>query len=433
MKRVLVIGGGLSGLSAAAFLSNNKFEVTLIEATHKLGGKTYSFFEEQLRTEIDNGQHILLGCYSETLNFLKLISAINTIEVQKYFSINYLSKRFQVTTLKSKNNFYPFNLLGGLISFSLFNVNDKISLIKLLLKIRFIDSDNLSQISVKEWLTKEKQSKKVNSLFWNVICVGALNTSTEIASAKMFCDILKQIFWTNDVSYKIILPKNSLNETFIKSAETFLLKNKTQIFKSEKCERIILNNGKVDKIITNKREISNFDYYLFALPFYALNSFNILDTKSIDIKYSPILNVYIWLRNNPLKEPFYALEDSLIHWIFNKNNFINITISNALSLITKSKSEIESLIINELDNFIPELSKEVEQILIIKEKKATFIPSNEILDKRPSSKTEISNLFLAGDWTDTKLPSTIESAVKSGRIAAEEIIKHHYNEFSNNA
>lgn len=433
MKKVLVIGGGLSGLAAATYLSHNKFEVTLIEATHKLGGKTYSFIEEQLRIEIDNGQHILLGCYSETLNFLKLISAINTIEVQKYFSINYLSQRFQVTTLKSKNNFYPFNLLRGLISFPLFNVNDKISLLKLLIKIRFIDSDNLSQISVKEWLIKEKQSKKVNSLFWDILCVGALNASAEIASAKMFCDILKQIFWTNGDAYKIILPKNSLNESFIKPTESFLLKNKTEIFKSEKCERIILNNGKVEKIITNKREISNFDYYLFAIPFYAFQSFNILNPDSKEINYSPILNLYIWLRNNPFKEPFYALEDSIIHWIFNKGSFINITISNALSLVTKSKSEIESLIINELDNFIPELSKEIEKILIIKEKKATFIPTNEILDKRLNSKTEISNLFLAGDWTDTKLPSTIESAIKSGRIAAEEIIKHHYNEISNNA
>ncbi len=427
MKKVLVIGGGLSGLSAAAYLSHNNFEVTIIESTSKLGGKTHSIQERDSKIEIDNGQHILLGCYFETLNFLKLISAKDSIKVQEQFFINYLLPNFQLFKLRAGNFFYPFNLLYGLYLFPLLSIRDKASLLKLLIKIKFMDSQSVGQLTVKEWLEKENQTQNSFKLFWEVICVGALNISTNIASAKLFCEVLKQIFWTGGDSYKIILPSNSLNKTFIVPAESFLIRNNVKICKSEKCEKIFIEDSKVFEIKTNKRIFKDFDYCLAAVPFYSLKSFGIIDTDDLDISYSAVLNIYLWLNNNPLSEPFYAIVNSPIHWIFNKGDFINITISNANNLVDKSKSAIEKIILVEIDKFIPSLSKEVRKIVIIKEKKATFIPSNNILEKRLKSKTKFSNLFLAGDWTDTKLPSTIEGAIKSGRIAAEEIINHHFN------
>lgn len=427
MRKVLVIGGGLSGLAAASYLSHNNFEVTLIESTSKLGGKTHSILERGSKIEIDNGQHILLGCYFETLNFLKLISAKDSIKVQEQFYINYLSPNFQIFKLKAVNYFYPFNLLYGFYLFPLLSIKDKSSLLKLLIKVKFLDSQSLSHLTIKEWLEKENQTQNSINLFWEVISVGALNTSTNIASAKLFCEILKQIFWTGVNSYKIVLPSNSLNKTFIDPAESFLIRNNVKICKSEKCEKIFTLNNKVSEIKTNKRILKDFDYYIAALPFYSLKSFEILDFDDLDISYSAVLNIYLWLNNNPLSEPFYAVVNSPIHWIFNKGDFINITISNAINLVDKSKSEIEKIILVELEKFIPALSKEVIKIVIIKEKKATFIPSNDILEKRLKSKTKFSNLFLAGDWTDTKLPSTIEGAIKSGRIAAEAIINYHFS------
>lgn len=427
MKKVLVIGGGLSGLAAASYLSHNKFEVTLIESTNRLGGKAHSFQQRDSKEEIDNGQHILLGCYFETMNFLKLISANNCIKVKEQFYINYLLPNFQLFKLKAENYFYPFNLLYGFYLFPLLSIKDKASLLKLLIKIIFMDSQSLDGLTVKEWLEKEKQTQNSINLFWEVICVGALNTSNNIASAKLFCEILKQIFWTGGDSYKIILPSNSLNKTFINPAESFLIRNKVKIFKSEKCEKIFTANNKVFEVKTNKRILKGFDYYLAALPFYSLKSLEIFDKDDLDISYSPILNVYLWLNNNPLIEPFYAVVNSPIHWIFNKGKFLNITISNAMNFIDKSKNEIEKIILGELNKFIPSISEEVTKIVIIKEKKATFIPSNDIIGKRLKSKTKFNNFFIAGDWTDTKLPSTIEGAIKSGRIAAEEIINDHFN------
>jgi squalene-associated FAD-dependent desaturase len=427
MKKVVVIGGGLAGISAAAYLSHNNFDVTLLEATHKLGGRTFSYIDKISNMEIDNGQHILLGCYNETINFLKLISSANTILYPEKFSLNYLFDNHKTVELSEANLFFPLNLLIGFLTFQSLNTHDKISLLKLLIKIRFTNSDIISHLSVIEWLEKEKQTKNSIDFFWKIIAVGALNSSVEKASAKMFCDILKKIFWSDQNGYRILLPKRSLNETFITPAESFLKRKNVKIFYSEKCEQIVFSNNEVEKIITTKREISNFDYCLSAVPFHIFKNFGVINNQSFDFEYSPILNVYLFLDSNPLDKPFYTLPNSIIHWIFNKGSFINITISDAKELIEKSKSDIEKIIKDELEKFLPQISSNTKRIIIVKEKKATFIPSIEVLNERPSSKTDITNLFLAGDWTDTKLPATIEGAIKSGRVAAEFIINNFHN------
>ncbi|MCS7052123.1 MAG: hydroxysqualene dehydroxylase HpnE [Ignavibacterium sp.] len=427
MRKVLIIGGGLAGLSAAVYLSHNKFNVTLIESTRRLGGKVYSFYEQAFNSYLDNGQHILLGCYDETLNFLRLISAFDSLEIPKNFSLNYLFDNQKYSELKTLNIFHPFNLLLGFISFIEFDIFDKLSILKLLIKLRFIDSDNLSNLTVKEWLEIEKQSKKSISLFWEVIAVGALNSSTEIASAKLFCDILKKIFWTNKDAYKILLPKKSLQDTFINPAYEFLERNKAKILLSEKCEKIIFQGNEIKKVITNKRVFEDYDFYVFAIPFYSLKSLGFTVQPEINFNYSPILNLYIKLKENSLTKSHYILVNSLIHWIFNKGDFINITISNAAELNHKSKEKIESLIIEELERFLPGIKQKILKVIVIKEKQATFIPTKEVINNRPSLENKINNMFLAGDWTNTKLPSTIEGAIKSGRICANKIIEELYS------
>ena len=114
--------------------------------------------------------------------------------------------------------------------------------------------------------------------------------------------------------------------------------------------------------------------------------------------------------------------DSPLHWIFVKEKHINIVISDANYLVDKTKEEILKFVIEELMQYISIKDEDIQRYKIIKEKRATFVPNINTLDKRPNSETPIKNLFLAGDWTNTGLPSTIESAVKSGRIAAELIL-----------
>ncbi len=420
MKKCVVVGGGFAGLASAVYLSKTGYNLELIEASPKLGGRAYSFTENSTGDTIDNGQHIMMGCYKETLKFLSLIGASEDVEIQKYLSINFLKENFEVFSLKAPAVPYPLNLLIALLRFSAINFSDRLGLLQFFSKIYFYNSRQLSKLTVKQWLQLEHQNENVIKSFWEILVVGALNTSIEKASAKVFSDILKQIFFRGTTSAAIVLPSKRLSDLYCLPAVKFIEERNGKISLSEKVEDIIIKNDKAILIKTNKRVIKEFGKVIFAVPPHALTRMGLVDLVGTEnFKYSTIVSIHLWLNKNPLTEEFYGLIDSPIHWIFNHKNYISLVISDADYLVSTDKKNIVELAINELEKFTPLKREEITQSKIIKEKQATFIPSNNIILHRPVSKTKIKNLFLAGDWTNTGLPSTIESAVKSGKSAAE--------------
>ncbi len=423
-KKVIVIGGGFAGLSAAAYLAKNKFKVTLLEASPKLGGRAYSFLDKETNTIIDNGQHILMGCYHHTLDFFSLIGATENFYFQKRLEVNFVKEGFQILPLSGVPLFHPLNLIIGLLNFGAVELSDRVSLLKVFLKLPFYSSYKFSEMTVKEWLKDEKQSQAVQDSFWKIIAVGALNTSIEKASAKMFIDILKQIFLSGSKSANIVLPKFGLSESYCLSAEKFILNNGGEIFLSETVEEIISSENRVAEIQSSKKGYHDFDYVISAIPAYSLNKIltDSNDFKFPEIKYSSILNIHLWLKENLIPAGFFGLINSPLHWVFNKGTHLNIVISDADELVNKSDEELIIMVKDELQKFFLLNPVLISSYQIIKEKRATFIPSIDIIDKRPAQETQIKNLVLAGDWVDTGLPSTIESAVKSGRLAADIII-----------
>jgi squalene-associated FAD-dependent desaturase len=420
-KKVIVIGGGIAGLTAAAYLAKNKFKVTLLEASPKLGGRAYSFFDKETNTAIDNGQHILMGCYYDTLNFLSLIGATENFYFQKRLEVNFVKEGFQILPLKSVPLIYPLNLILGLMKFSAINLSDRFNLLKVFLKLPFYSSDKFSDMNVKEWLNFENQSQTVQDSFWKILSIGALNTSIEKASGKIFIDILKQIFLNGNKSATIILPKYGLSESYSRSAEKFIIENGGEIILSEPIEKVNISNDMITDIHSSKKVFLDFDFVITAIPAYALS--RIIDDESRisfpDFTYSSILNIHLWLKENLIPVGFFGLINSPLHWVFNKGTHLNIVISDADDLVNKSDDELFNMLKNEIQKFFLLNPEMIFNSKIIKEKRATFIPSNDMINKRPAQKTQIKNLILAGDWVDTGLPSTIESAVKSGRVAAE--------------
>jgi len=427
MKKCIIIGGGFAGLSAGVFLSNAGFNVEILEASPKLGGRAYSFEDKDSNSIIDNGQHILMGCYKDTLRFLKLIGAEGNLIFQKRLKVNFLKKDFELFTLKAFPIFYPFNLLFGLLSFKAISFYERLKLLKFFLKLHFYMDKELSKLTIREWLEMEGQNKNIRKAFWDFLAIGALNTSTEKASAKVFSDILKKIFFRGNKAATIILPRNGLTETYCNNSVQFIESKGGSISLSEQVLEIKINNGFASEIITSKRSIKDFDYVISAVPLYMLGK--IFSEENIflepNLSYSPILTIHIWLKENNLIEDFYGLIGSPIHWVFNHRNHISLVRSDADEIIEKSKDEIFDIALCELKKYTSIDCDAIKSYKIIKEKRATYIPSNDILNKRPSPKTSIKNLFLAGDWVETGLPSTIESAVKSGRLAGEEILRIH--------
>ncbi len=426
MKKCLIIGSGIAGLTAASILSSKKIQVTLLESSPKFGGRTFSFKDSESGETIDNGQHILMGCYQDTLSFLKLIEAENNFLYQENLVVNFLTDDRKEYSIRASTLPYPINLLLAIFNYNVLDTNDKFRFIGLIIKLPFISTKSLQNLSVSDWLNKENQTNNIIKSFWEILCVGALNTNMYKASAKIFYEVLMKIFFQGNMASTIIVPKYGLSESIIDPALSFIKKNGGKIISSEAVKKIVIKNEKVDQLISENNVYQDFDFVISAIPLPALQKIVPKELLGIEVNllYSTILNIHVWLKEIPITENFYGLINSPLHWIFNKGSHLNIVISDADGYAKKTNDEIIETIMQELEKFTKIKRSFLMRYKIIREKRATFIPCNEILNKRPESKTNIGNLFLAGDWIDTGLPSTIESAAKSGRIAAELILSN---------
>ena len=426
MKRVIVFGGGFAGLSAAVYLSENNFEVTLLEASPKLGGRAYSLFNDSQNDIYDNGQHILMGCYEETIAFLKKINSIDKLDIRESLSIPFVKRGGSIYKLDSRKYSYPLNLLFGFLNYKALSLKERLKVIDFFLDMLFCYSCDLKDKTVSEWLKCKKQSDNSINAFWEILVVGALNTTAEIASAEIFEEVLERIFFTGNKSASILLPKVGLTQLYVEDAVQFIADRNAKINLSEKVIQIVMKENTVTEIITDRNSYNDFDYVVTAIPALALEKIKIISDQKFefpDIQYSPIVNVHFWLKENPFQEEFYGLIDSQIHWLFNRGKHISLTTSSA-DILTKVENEkIVYEFSSELEKYFPIFRKEIIiDSKVVKEKRATFVPDVASNRLRKNFIFASENMFFAGDWINTGLPSTIESAVLSGRLAASNVI-----------
>ena len=169
MKKCLILGGGFSGLAAASYLSNAGINVELIEASPKLGGRAYSMMDIETNTIIDNGQHILMGCYKETLKFFELIKAADNLTFQKHLRVNFVKEGFRIFPLKASALPYPLNLLIGILNYKALKLSERIKLISFFMKLPFLPYKDLKFLSVYDWLEMEGQNENIKKSFWDIL------------------------------------------------------------------------------------------------------------------------------------------------------------------------------------------------------------------------------------------------------------------------
>jgi hydroxysqualene dehydroxylase len=437
MKKCLVIGGGFAGLSAAVYLSEKHFQIKLLESSPKLGGRAYSLINEKLNCRFDNGQHIMMGCYENTIDFIRKIGAVDLLDIQKSLQVNFVKPGGLIYQLKTPRFFYPLNLLYGILNYRALSLKERVKIIDFFLDLICCFSEDLGDKNIAEWLKDKKQSDNSIKSFWEILIVGMLNTSAKNASAILFAEVLKRVFFNGAKSASIVIPKTDLSNLYVKQSEEFIKNNSGEICLSERVQKFLIENNRVKKVITDRNEYEDFDFIISAVPAHAFEKVEIvvLDNSLIntleqlkkmagEFNYSPILNIHLWLRKNPFSEKFYGLIDSKIHWIFNHGSHISITTSNAADFIPLGEKEILSSFYSEIEKYFPIFNQDlIMDSKVIKEKRATFIPDTRTTSARERVLTMFGNLIIAGDWANTGLPSTIEGAVLSGMAASEKCNK----------
>lgn len=442
-KTVTIIGGGIAGLSAAVFLTEKKFDVRLIESSPKLGGRAYSYYDKDKDRYFDNGQHILAGWYKNTFEYLKIIETYDKLSFQKALEINFIDKRRKVYKLKCPKVFAPLNIILGLWRYNGFTFYDKIKLmnvLRLINKEKFPDK-MLREITVKDLLSELNQSDRSSKLFWNPFIYAVFNATPENVNAFIFVNVLKIGFTKINYS-NLVIPNINLNNLLINDAVKYLQNNDVEIQFGKAVRKIKISNDRVEHLELDNNDEINSDYYVCAVPFFSFK--NLFDTDSFEkyfvdsdmLRPSSIISVHLFFENdipeNVLENNSFGMTgliDTDVQWIFKRSpKHLSLVISGAdfiYGLSAKSHEEIVEMCIEELNECIDGF-KELKIIdsKVIKEKRATFIPDIQSGNCRCEQVTGVENLFIAGDWTNTKLPSTLESAVTSSKIISEYISKN---------
>ncbi|HEY6906178.1 MAG TPA: oleate hydratase, partial [Ignavibacteriaceae bacterium] len=242
MSGDIVIGAGIAGLSAAVYLSAGGRRVELIEASQKPGGRAYSLTEKSTGTIIDNGQHIMMGCYYDTLKFFRMIGAYENLIIQEKLSVDFLLPQLQSVPLKAFSKIYPLNLSAGLLAYRALSIKDRLLLLRFFLVLPLVSDNDLKRKTVYDWLVQENQNERIRKAFWEILVAGALNTSTYKASAKIFKDILVEIFLKGNKAATIVIPKKGLTESYCDPAINYIGSRGGIVTMGEQVNKLIIED-----------------------------------------------------------------------------------------------------------------------------------------------------------------------------------------------
>jgi zeta-carotene desaturase len=421
----LVIGAGFAGMSAAVYLAQSGVRVTVLEQAPRPGGRAYSFRDKATGDMLDNGQHLLMGCYRETLDFLKILGTRDALEQLP-------ARAVWISPGGKKYSYDPgagdsrAGALPGLMKLGSIGWWDKLMLIRALGKMERLPEDGiagLNAISCAEWLHDLKQPPRVVDRFWKPLLVSALNEEPDRASADGLAVVVKNALLGNSQARRFLVPGDSLSGLFEGAFDDFLRNRGGEVVYRSRVERLNIEQGMA---YGGDRDYGG-DVIISAVPPHVLSA---LVPEAMDaFEYSPIVSCYLFLKEKVLEERMAGLLESSWDWVFSKDmdkgkcrQRLCLVRSAAREFAAMDREALVENAIRTLEDFIPGFSREmVIHSQVIKEKRATVSLEPGSNEKRPASDALGGRLFLAGDWTATGYPATIESAVLSGRLAAQAV------------
>jgi squalene synthase HpnD len=434
-KKVVVLGAGYAGLAAATELILRGHDVTLIEGRALLGGRAHSFVDARSGLVLDNGQHILMGCYHETLGLLRRLGVTDRLYSPPRIEVPFAGEKGRSLLAATAPD--PLHLLSALLGYGELSARDKIAAIGLALRLR-VGANALANETAEAWLRRWRQTPNLIRALWEPLCIAALNEPVATASARLFATVIRRSFLGGAADSSILLSRVGLSELFAPEVKTLLgmcggaVRLQTPVtslgFAGTRLQEIRLADGTA---LQPEAVVS-------ALPWHVLRGLLPADTKLAQacakIGDAPIVSLHLWLDRPILREPFIGLLDSPVHWVFSRDHIhgpnadgrpghvITAVVSGARDLVDKTSAELEELTLRELARFLPE-AREVKVLhrMVYKARSATFAATPDTEPLRPEATTEWSNFWLAGDWTNTGLPATIEGAILSGTRAARAV------------
>ena len=437
----IVIGAGFAGLSAAVRLARHGAHVLVLEARSRLGGRATAFNDRETGELVDNGQHVLLGCYREALTFLEHIGARENVSFQSGLGVTMVDRDGVRSRLDLPSLPPPLHLIAGVFDWPALAWKDRLAILRMRTPIRLARralEPGAHAIaaspgeSVENWLIRNGQTARLREMLWDPLALAALNQQPSHAAAPAFARVLAEMFGPDPKAAAIGIPGRPLDAMYAEPARAFL-EQRGGTVKAGVPAKIALQGDRLREVLSGADRFEA-PIVVSAVPWFAFadlfdgnpEPMRILMTHAREMQSSPIVTVNLWLDAPIFDEPFVGLPGREMQWVFDKRqafghsaSHLSLVSSGAAVVAKRANDELIAAAHEELLNaFPPARSARLLRATVIREPRATFslAPGQP---PRPATVTAVRGLYLAGDWIDTGLPATIESAVRSGHLAGD--------------
>lgn len=430
---VVIVGGGWAGLSVAVELTRRHVPVLLLESSRQLGGRARSI--RFGNTVVDNGQHLMIGAYQSLLSLMQTLDIdINKVFLREPLSLSSFYRGKASLQFRTPRLPAPFHLLAAILSARGLGIKDQLQALRFGHHLKTLQLSVKEDISVQALLHSEKQTPAMIRRLWEPLCLATLNTPMDEASARIFLRVLQDSFLQMNQHSDLLFSRVDLGKLLPVPAAAWLEEHGAQTRLGERVTELVLNSDETFAVKTGDRE-QPAHHIVLATPHIISRRLmshhpllKALCEKTEQLGNEPIVTVYVqYTESVSLPQPMIGIEGGLSQWLFDRRvcgqpGLISVVISARGKHSAMDNAALGERVIAELAKTFPGWPTPHEH-LVVREKRATFSARAGIDASRPGNRTPIDGLWLAGDYTNTGLPATLEGAVRSGVNCATSILE----------
>jgi zeta-carotene desaturase len=432
---VAIAGGGLAGLAAGCALAEAGFRVTLFERRPYLGGRASSYQHPGTGEVVDNCQHVLLGCCTNLIDFYRRTGVEN--KIRWYENLTFLEPGGRASIIGPSGLPAPLHTAPAFLRASCLDVSDKLAISRAMMALAPGAPADRGE-SFLDWLKEHGQTGQAIERFWKTILVSALNEDLDQVSVPYAAQVVRESFLKSAAAGRMGIPTVPLTELYGAAGDyirarggEIRLRAAVESFRGQGSGVSVVAGGE-EQSFDSLVLAASFDVVARMLP--ASPEAAPLAAMLAQFTTSPITGIHLWFDREISELDHAVLLDRTIQWMFHKSrliegrekedgSYVELVVSCSRSLVEESKAEIVEMAVNEVQEFFPEArAAKLVKSTVIKEVNATYSARPGIDRYRPKTATVWPRVFLAGDWTATGWPATMEGAVRSGYLAAEALV-----------